>query len=111
MSHRLEHLLPNGLLLLVEPLARLAVATHLVLPVGTAHDARGAEGTARLLHAWCQRGAGGRDTRALNEALENLGAARGRAAGDQLVADLPRRRLGQGAAAAGRHHFGPAPAR
>lgn len=85
MSHRLEHLLPNGLLLLVEPLARPAVATHLVLPVGTAHDARGAEGTARLLHAWCQRGAGGRDTRALNEALENLGAARGGSAGRQAT--------------------------
>lgn len=77
MANRIERRLDNGLMVLIEPLNRPAVATSLLLPTGAAADPLGAEGSANLLHAWCQRGAGGRDTRAVNEALENLGARRG----------------------------------
>ena len=81
MAHRIEHRLDNGLMVLIEPLNRPAVATHLLMPVGAAGDPAGGEGCANLLHAWCQRGAGTRDTRAANEALENLGARRSGGAG------------------------------
>jgi predicted Zn-dependent peptidase len=75
----------NGLTVLIEPLNRPAAATCLLLPTGAAADPAGREGAANVLHNFCQRGAGERDTRALNEAIESLGARRGGAAGRETT--------------------------
>lgn len=71
----------NGLTVLLEPLDRPAATLHLLLPVGGATDPVGSEGAATMLHHFAERGAGGRDTRALNEALDALGARRAGGAG------------------------------
>lgn len=74
--------LPNGLRVLYEPMPWLpTLSTTLLLPFGSATDPEGNEGSANVLHEWLQRGAGQLDSRALSDALEELGARRGGSAG------------------------------
>ena len=70
--------LPNGLEVVFEPMPWLATASFtLLVPFGASTDRPGAEGSATVLHDWLQRGAGGRSSRALNDALDDLGVRRG----------------------------------
>ena len=66
--------LANGLTLLGQPMKQVSSAAMTVmLPSGSATDPAGAEGSAAVGLEWLMRGAGDRDTRALNDALDNLG--------------------------------------
>jgi predicted Zn-dependent peptidase len=66
--------LPNGLTLLGQRMETVSsAAMTLVVPAGAAHDSPGDEGAAAVASEWLFRGAGDRDTRALNDALDSLG--------------------------------------
>lgn len=66
--------LPNGLTLLAEPMDNVSsAAMALVLPAGAACDPPEAAGAASITAEWCMRGAGDRDSRQLNDALDDLG--------------------------------------
>jgi len=68
------HELPNGLTLLGQKMPNVSsAAMTLLVPAGASRDATGAEGAAAIVSEWCLRGAGERDTRALNDALDTLG--------------------------------------
>jgi predicted Zn-dependent peptidase len=73
-THRLE----NGLTLVGEPMAdKQAAAWTLLLPLGSSSEPDGFEGISGVLEGTCYRGAGGRDARALSDALDDLGVERG----------------------------------
>ena len=66
--------LPNGMVLLGEPMANVASASLLLaVPAGAAYDPPAAGGAASVACEWSVRGAGLRSTRQLNEALDALG--------------------------------------
>jgi len=66
--------LPNGLTLLGQRMEQVSsAATALVLAGGSASDEPDRLGAASIATEWCLRGAGDRDTRQLNDALDTLG--------------------------------------
>ena len=68
------HQLPNGLTVVVEPMADVQSASFAFLvPGGSAFDPVGQNGTAAILTDWITRGAGELDSRELSNALDNLG--------------------------------------
>ena len=68
------HELENGLVLLAEELDHVvSVAMSLAVPAGASRDGTEMAGAGGLLAEWLFRGAGGRDSRALNSALDSLG--------------------------------------
>ncbi len=75
------HVYPNGLALVAEamPGVRSAALTFLV-PAGAAYESEGRGGTAAMLAEWVTRGAGGRSSRELLTALDNLGVSHGEGA-------------------------------
>jgi len=80
------HTFPNGLTLAVEEMPWLPSASFdLLLPVGAATDPTGAEGSATTLNDWFYRGAAGRDSRSLSDALDDLGVRRGGGAGTEYM--------------------------
>ena len=73
-----ELTLANGLRVVYEPMPWLpTISANLLLPLGSATDPEGREGSTNVLHEWLQRGAGELDSRAYSDALEDLGARRG----------------------------------
>jgi predicted Zn-dependent peptidase len=69
------HTLPNGLTVLTAPNARAnGVTVEVFLPVGALTDPL--EGSASVLEEWLWRGAGSRGSRALEDALDDLGVVR-----------------------------------
>jgi predicted Zn-dependent peptidase len=96
------HALGNGLTLVAEriPGVRSAAMTFLI-PAGAASDPLGQAGAATVLSDWILRGAGGRDSRQLTDAFDNLGVQRSTSAdnvflrfsasllGKNLAATLP----------------------
>ena len=74
--------LENGLTLAVEEQPwNPGVAMQLLQPVGATSDPVGLEGASNLIDSWLWKGAGDKDARAFAEALDDLGARRGSAAG------------------------------
>ncbi len=66
--------LPNGMTLLGQRMEHVSsTAMSMLVPCGAAHDPAGQEGAASVLCEWCFRGAGPRDSRQLNDALDFLG--------------------------------------
>jgi len=66
--------LANGMTLLGQKMPQVSsAAMTLVVPAGASHDPAGLAGSAAVLSEWCLRGAGDRDTRQLNDALDALG--------------------------------------
>ena len=66
--------LPNGLTLLGQSMPDVSsAAMTIAVPAGAAFDPADAPGTASVIAEWSLRGAGGRDTHALNDALDSLG--------------------------------------
>jgi len=64
----------NGLTLVAQRMADVSsTAVTLRVPSGARYDPPGAEGSASVLAEWCLRGAGERNTRELNDALDALG--------------------------------------
>jgi len=89
--------LDSGLTLAFERRRGPGFAFDLRVPVGSAHDPRGREGSASVLEEWLSKGAGGRDARALGDAFDDLGVRRGGGVGPEatrfgvsgLSGDLP----------------------
>jgi predicted Zn-dependent peptidase len=80
-----QHIFPNGLVLLAEPMPWVqSAAFTMLLPAGVAYE--GADGldlgggAATMAAEWITRGAGGRDSRQLLTALDNLGVSHGESA-------------------------------
>jgi predicted Zn-dependent peptidase len=66
--------LPNGLTLLGQHMDGVSsAAVTFALPAGAAHDGDDQAGAASIISEWIFRGAGDRDTRQLNDALDSLG--------------------------------------
>jgi len=66
--------LPNGMTLLGQHMEQVSsAAMGLVVPAGSSFDPPGCEGAGAVAAEWFLRGAGDRDTRALNDALDSLG--------------------------------------
>jgi predicted Zn-dependent peptidase len=66
--------LPSGMVLVGQEMEHVSsAAMTLVTPAGASHEAEGKEGAAAVVTEWSMRGAGDRDTRALNDALDALG--------------------------------------
>jgi predicted Zn-dependent peptidase len=69
--------LPNGLTLVAEPISGIrSAAFQFLIPAGAATDPEGREGASTVLEGLSYRGAGGKDTRALSDALDGLGLQR-----------------------------------
>lgn len=89
--------LEGGLTAAFERRSGPGFALDLRVPVGSAHDPVGLEGSAGVLEEWLYRGAGGRSARAFQDALDDLGLRRGGGVGPEatrfsfsgLTADLP----------------------
>jgi predicted Zn-dependent peptidase len=74
--------LENGLTLAVEEQPwNPGVAMQFLQPVGATSDPEGLQGAANLIDSWLWKGSANRDARAFAEALDDLGARRGSAAG------------------------------
>lgn len=58
-----------------------SLSVSLVMPFGSVTDPVGLEGAANVAHEWLQRGAGDLSSRALSDAMEDLGMRRGGGAG------------------------------
>ncbi len=66
--------MPNGMTLLAERMEHVSsAAMTLLVPAGASHDPADAAGSAAVVSEWCFRGAGERDTRQLNNALDVMG--------------------------------------
>ncbi len=67
--------LSNGLTLLALPMEGVSsAAMAIAVCAGASHDPPGQEGSGSVLSEWLMRGAGTRDSRELQEALDSLGA-------------------------------------
>jgi predicted Zn-dependent peptidase len=78
--------LDNGVTLLFEPMPWLrSLSMAFLLPVGSATDPDGLEGSATVVYDWLSRGAGERDSRGFNEFLDGLGVRRGGGAGRETT--------------------------
>lgn len=71
------HSFPNGLTLVGEPSSKQAVAWSLLVPAGSATEPAGKDGLTGVLETVSYRGAGELDSRALSDALDDLGIQRG----------------------------------
>lgn len=68
----------NGLTVVGEPLPdKQAVAWNFLVPAGSSTEPGGREGISNVLESLAQLGAGDRDSRALSDALDDLGIDRG----------------------------------
>ena len=69
---------PNGLTLLGQRMEHVSsAAMTLAISAGSAHDPPTSAGAASIISQWCLKGAGGRDNRQLNDALDALGSRHG----------------------------------
>jgi len=72
-----EHRLKNGLVILGEPMETVgSVAFGFMIPAGAARLPEGCCGAANVISDWIFRGAGGRNSRELGDALDGLGLHR-----------------------------------
>ena len=77
--------LPNGLTLAAEQRPGPGFAFDLRIPIGSAHDPQGLQGSASLLEEWLGKGAGSRDAREFQDALDDLGLRRGGGVGAEAT--------------------------
>ena len=81
-QHVYQHTLPNGMVLLAEPMDHVrSVAMSFLVPAGSAFDPDDQLGAATMLCELITRGAGSRDSRELSVALDNLGFDRDESVG------------------------------
>lgn len=69
--------LPAGLTVAAAQVAGPGFSFDLRVPLGSAHDPQGQEGSASVLEEWLGKGAGGRSSREWVDALDDLGVRRG----------------------------------
>ncbi len=78
--------LSNGLVLLGYQMDHVASASVTIrLSIGSSNDPAGSEGLAAVGAEWWMRGAGDRDTRQLNEALDMLGCTHSASPGAEMM--------------------------
>ncbi|WP_407571229.1 M16 family metallopeptidase [Deinococcus altitudinis] len=77
--------LSNGLTLAAEQRPGPGFAFDLRIPIGSAHDPQGMQGSAALLEEWLGKGAGERSARAFQDALDDLGLRRGGGVGAEAT--------------------------
>lgn len=77
--------LDNGLRVAFEQRQGAGFALDLRVPVGSAHDPLGGEGAAAVLEEWLFRGAGGLDSRKLQDAFDDLGVRRSGGVGPEAT--------------------------
>ena len=72
------HEFDNGLTLVAQRMGQVSSAAMAwAIPAGAARDPAGSAGAAAVAKSWMLRGAGERDTHALNDALDALGCHHG----------------------------------
>jgi predicted Zn-dependent peptidase len=78
--------LPNGVVLVVEPMLDVqSAAIACLMPAGSIYEPLGRNGAAAVLSELIMRGAGDRNSRSLNAALDTLGAQRSESAGWNFI--------------------------
>ncbi len=87
MTERFDkHILKNGMVLLGEPMEAVeSVAFGFMLPAGAALLPEGCCGAANVIADWVFRGAGSRNNRQLNDALDGLGLHRASSVGSSHI--------------------------
>jgi len=81
-----KHILKNGMVLLCEPMAAVeSAAFDFMLPAGAAVMPQGCCGAANVISDWIFRGAAGKDSRQLSDALEGLGLHRAASVGSSHI--------------------------
>ncbi len=81
-----KHILKNGMVILGEPMEVVASAAFgVMLPAGAARLAKGCCGAANVISDWIFRGAGGKTSRQLGDALDRLGLHRADSAGSSHI--------------------------
>lgn len=78
LSATRTHRLSNGLTIVAEPMPeKQAAAWAFLIPSGSATEPAARDGLTNVLEGLCYRGAGDKDSRALSDALDDLGIDRG----------------------------------
>jgi len=87
MTERFDkHILKNGMVVLGEPMEAVeSVAFGFMLPAGAALLPEGCCGAANVIADWVFRGAGSRNNRQLNDALDGLGLHRASSVGSSHI--------------------------
>jgi predicted Zn-dependent peptidase len=87
MTERFDkHILKNGMVLLGEPMESVqSAAFDFMLPAGAALLPEGCCGAANVIADWVFRGAGSRNNRQLNDALDGLGLHRASSVGSSHI--------------------------
>lgn len=81
-----KHTLSNGMVILGEPMAAVeSVAFGFMLPAGAARLPDKCCGASNVIANWIFRGAGGKNSRQLGDALDGLGLVRGRSVGSSHI--------------------------
>ena len=81
-----EYVMPNGMVVLGEPMAGVeSVAFDFMLPAGAAWMPPGYCGASNIISEWVFRGAGTRDSRQLGDALDGLGVQRSTSIGSSHI--------------------------
>jgi predicted Zn-dependent peptidase len=79
-----QHRLKNGMVILGEPMDGVeSVSFCFLLPAGNAFYPAGCSGAGKIISDWIQRGAGQRNNRQLNEALDEIGVHRGESVSEE----------------------------
>ena len=78
--------LENGMKIVVEEMPWLSsVSMNISLPIGTIGDPENFEGSSVVLHEWLDRGAGGRSSQELINAINDLGIRQGGVSGKETT--------------------------
>jgi predicted Zn-dependent peptidase len=81
------HTLKNGMVILGEPMEAVeSVAFGFMLPAGAARLPDGCRGASNVIADWIFRGAGDKNSRQLNDAIDSLGLVRSRSVGSSHIA-------------------------
>ncbi|OHB61161.1 MAG: hypothetical protein A2167_04820 [Planctomycetes bacterium RBG_13_46_10] len=85
-EHLDKHTLKNGMIILGEPMEAVkSVAFNFMLPAGAAVLAEGFCGAGNVIADWIFRGAGNKNSRQLNDALDGLGIHRAESIGSSHI--------------------------
>ena len=83
MGQRIDkHVLKNGMVILGEPMDGVeSVAFYFIVPAGASRMPANHCGAANVIEDWLLRGAGDKDNRQLNDAIDGLGVIRNNSVG------------------------------
>ena len=85
-EHFDKHILKNGMVILGEPMEVVkSVAFDFMLPAGASVLPEGCCGAGNVISDWIFRGAGGKNSRQLSDALDGLGLHRAESVGSSYI--------------------------